>query len=462
MLEHPPTYRELLQENIELKRKISDLNTVVLELLVRVSELEKQLGKNSENSSKPPSTDGFKKKPQNNREKTGKKPGGQVGHEGRTLRLVSESEVSELHYLKVIGICKCGADLCSSGEVVGRERRQVWDIPDLRPFIREYQLERKKCSCGCIHKAACDWAFSVQYGANIQALTCYLQTMQLLPVARTQELLSDIFGFEQISEGVILESSEVCYDALSNWEISQKELLTVEPVLHTDETGCQMNGKREWMHVCSTESLTLYQHHAKRGKEAHQAHEILPFFKGILMHDRYSSYNGYDCTHSFCNAHLLRELKALIEAGQTWAKDMYALINQVHQGLYCAVSLENEYQVIIKQGLSDNPQPVRIHAKGKIKKTDSLLLLECFRDKKAEIFRFFHQKEAPFDNNLAERDIRMFKLKQKISGCFRTEKGAKIFCRVRSYISTLKKQGKNVWEKLCAIFNNPTCPVSTG
>ena len=286
--------------------------------------------------------------------------------------------------------------------------------------------------------------------------------MQLLPVARTQELLSDIFGFEQISEGVVLDSSEVCYDALSEWEVGQKELLRSASTLHSDETGSQVCGKRGWAHVCSTDSLTLYQYHAKRGKEAHEAHGILPFFKGILMHDRYSSYNGYDCEHSFCNAHLLRELKALIEEGQSWAKDMYALINQVHQGLHCAASLENEYQRILKQGLSDNPQPIRVKAKGKIKKTDSLLLLECFRDKRTEIFRFFTQKEAPFDNNLAERDIRMFKLKQKISGGFRTEKGAKIFCRVRSYISTLKKQGKNVWENLCAIFNNPTSPVSIG
>lgn len=460
MLEQLPTYAELLKENEELKSKISDLNIVVFDLLLRVQALEKQLGKNSENSSKPPSTDGFKKKIQNNREKTGKQTGGQVGHKGRTLRLVAESAVSELHYLAVSGICECGADVGLSGEVVGHERRQVWDIPDLRPFIREYQLERKKCSCGCVHKASCTLPFSIQYGANIQALSCYLQNMQLLPVARTQELLHDIFGFEQISEGVILESSEVCYDALSEWEDRQKELLKAAPVLHADETGSQVCGKRDWVHVCSTDSLTLYQHHSKRGKDAHEAHEILPFFKGILMHDRYSSYNGYDCQHSFCNAHLLRELKALIEAGQIWAKDMYALINQVHQGLHCPVSLENEYQSILKQGLSDNPQPIRIHATGKIKKTDSLLLLECFRDKKTEIFRFFHQKDAPFDNNQAERDIRMFKLKQKISGCFRTEKGAKIFCRVRSYISTLKKQGKNVWENLCSIFRNPTLKVS--
>lgn len=455
-----PTYEELEKENVELKAKVSDLSKVVIELLKRIEALEKQLGKNSENSSKPPSTDGFKKKIQNNRVKGEKKSGGQLGHKGYTLRLVSELEVSELKYLEVTGICECGADMRKTGKIIGKERRQIWDIPELKPFIVEYQLEKKECTCGSIHKAMCDIGYSIQYGSRISALSCYLQNMQLLPINRIQELLSDIFGFAQISAGVILESSERCYEALSDWETRQKELLKSAAVLHTDETGSQVNGKRDWAHVCSTDTLTLYQYHRKRGKEAHEAGGILPFFKGILMHDRYSSYNGYDCKHSFCNAHLLRELKGLIEAGQIWAKDMYALLNEAYQGLHCPTSLDNHYQNILRQGFKLNPTPERVNARGKIKKSDSLLLLECFRDKKPEVFRFFYEQDVPFDNNQAERDIRMFKLKQKISGCFRTEKGAKIFCRVRSFISTVKKQGKNVWGNLWLIFSSPNLSVN--
>ena len=241
---------------------------------------------------------------------------------------------------------------------------------------------------------------------------------------------------------------------MAEWEEGQKEQLKAAAVLHGDETGAQVAGKRGWAHVGSTLTLTLYQYHSKRGREAHQAHEILPFFTGNFMHDRYSSYNNYDCAHSYCNAHLLRELKALIEEGQNWAKDLYALLNETYKGLHCAVSLQNAYQNALTLAQMDNPLPERTHPTGKIKKSESRLLYECFRDHYDKIFRFFHQPGSPFDNNLAERDIRMFKLKQKISGCFRTEKGAKIFCRIRSYISTLKKQGKNVWLNLCTIFDN--------
>lgn len=444
----------------ELQAKNAELIHLVKELLLRISELEKQLGKNSGNSSKPPSTDVFKKKVQNNREKGTNKSGGQPGHKGHHLTLVDTSLVSELSYLPVLGSCDCGASLSESGEILGYERRQVWDIPELHPFIKEYQLEQKRCNCGKLHKSSCGYGYSIQYGSRIRALSCYLQNEQLLPIERTQSVLSDIFGFSQVSEGLILDSSWVCYQGLSDWEEQQKKALQDSEVLHVDETGFRVNGKRAWGHVCATDKLTLYQYSPKRGKEAHEVHDILPFFSGLMVHDRYSSYNNYDCQHSFCNAHLLRELKSLIEDGQIWAIKMYALVNETYKGFHCAISLETHYQAIIAQGLLDNPIPKRINPKGKIKKTASLNLLECFRDHKTEIFRFFHQENAPFDNNLAERDLRMFKLKEKISTSFRTEKGAKIFCRVRSYISTLKKQGKTVWEYLCLFFDNKCIQIT--
>jgi len=446
------TYSEVLLENEALYKENQTLKELVVRLSERVGELEKQAGKTSANSSKPPSTDGFKKKIQNNRELSGKKSGGQKGHKGHTLKLAPLEDVSKVTYLAVKGKCDCGLDLSISGKVLGYECRQVWNIPELKPYIEEFHIEKKKCICGCEHKAACELPYSIQYGSNVRALSCYLQNEQFLPVARTQSLMADIFGFEQLSEGVILASSETCYTRLEDWESEQKVALQSAAVMHVDETGFEVNGDRHWGHVCCTEHITLYQHHEKRGKEAHKAHGIVPNFRGLLVHDRYSSYNSYECNHSLCNPHLLRDLKSLIEDGHAWATEMYSLINRINKGAYCPVLLEITYATILEQGFSVNPMPVRTKAKGKIKKTASLNLLECYRDKKTEILRFYYEKNAPFDNNQAERDLRMFKLKQKISGTFRTLKGAKIFCSVRSFISTLKKQDKNVWQNLSALF----------
>lgn len=443
------TYEELVLENTELQ-------LLVTELLGRVVLLEKQLGMTSSNSSKPPSSNGFKKVVQNNREVGKRSSGGQKGHKGHTLKLAEGKEISETHYLAVSGSCSCGTDLSVNGTVISFERRQEWKIPDLSPFITEYQVEKKSCCCGKVHKAACPIAYNIQYGSNVHAASVYFQHRQYIPVARAQEILSDLFGFRQISEGVILAGSEIAYSRLSDWEAEQIRLLQQAAVLHTDETGMEVEGTRQWAHVCSTSERTLYQYHASRGKEAHVSHDILPSFLGVLVHDRYGSYSSYPCQHSLCNAHLLRELKSLIEDKQAWATQMYALINEIYQGLHCNTSLEIAYQKIMEIGFADNPAPKRVNAKGKIAKTASLNLLECFRDRKKDILRFFYQENVPFDNNLAERDLRMFKLKQKISGTFRTIKGAKYFCRITSFISTLKKQQRNVWENLCALFNNPT------
>ncbi len=443
------TYEELVLEN-------STLKTLVTELSTRISILEKQLGKSSENSSKPPSSNGFKKVVQNNRSSTTRKSGGQKGHKGETLKFAEADSVNTITYLPVGGCCDCGRDLSCCGSVLGYERRQLWEIPTLCPLISEYHVEKKQCDCGKSHKAACEIAWSIQYGSSVYAAACYFQNRQYIPVGRTQEILRDLFGFSQISEGVVLAGSAIGYGRLSDWESAQISLLQQSAVMHTDETGMEVEGSRQWAHVCSTPERTLYQYHAKRGREAHVAHHILPVFSGVLVHDRYGSYSSYDCSHSLCNAHLLRELKSLIEDTQLWAKQMYALLNEIYQGLHCSHSLDKAWEKIMEIGFAANPPPIRTKVKGKIAKTDSLNLLECFRDRKMDILRFFYQQNVPFDNNLAERDLRMFKLKQKISGTFRTIKGAQYFCRITSFISTLKKQGRNVWQELCSLFQNHT------
>lgn len=451
-----PTYEDLLAEILALKAVILAQSSLITEQSLRLSELEKRLNKTSANSSQPSSSNGFKKVVQNNREKGVKKSGGQPAHEGSTLLFADISSVAEFVPLSVEGVCVCGLDLSVSGELLPVERRQVWDLPVLLPHITEYQLERKRCSCGLLHKAVCKSApHSIQYGSRVKAFCTYGTVHQLLPLARMKEFLGDIFGFPQLSEGVILDSNTLCYERLSDWETSQVEALRDSKVLHVDETGFEVEGKRQWGHVSSTPLLTLYQYHPKRGKEAHEANGILPSYKGLLVHDRYSSYTSYDCTHSLCNAHLLRNLKSVREDGQQWAAQMYVLLNEAHQKKIAVSALETRYKEILETGFEANPIPEKTGNKGKTAQTESLNLLQCFRENQADILRFFYQEDAPFDNNLAERDLRMFKLKQKVSGTFRTSVGAKIFCRIRSLISTLRKQGRNVWENLCDICSTP-------
>ena len=447
MMKEKITYEELIVENQLLRKSIA-------ELILRVEELEKQKGKTSANSSKPPSTDGYKKVIQNNREKTEKKSGGQPNHKGNYLKYAEGEDIDELVYVGVSGECVCGVDLSTIVEGIEYERRQVFEIPRLRPYVTEYQVERKRCSCGKLHKAVCEVAASaVQYGSNVSAAASYFQNRQLLPIKRTQEIMSDLFGFGQISEDFICNSSSIAYNRLEDWEEIQVVSLQNSAILHVDETGLKVGGERIWGHVGSNKEITLYQHHAKRGKLAHEAHRILDKFKGVLVHDRYSSYNSYTCSHSLCNAHLLRELKSLIEDGQQWAKMMYELLNQAHKGIISADDLEKNYQEALDVGFKDNPLPDNIpKKKGKIKKTAAQNLLDCFKTRKEDILRFYYQQDVPFDNNLAERDLRMFKLKQKINGTFRTENGAKYFCRIASFIATLKKQGQNVWDNLCVLY----------
>jgi transposase len=442
----------------EQASKLEELSVVISRLTERIAELEKQAGKTSANSSKPPSTDGFKKVIQNNREKTERKAGGQKGHKGHTLKYAEGDAVSERIYLPVIGACECGLDLSVSGKALRYERRQIIELPPLQAVITEYQVEQKRCVCGKVHRAACILPHAIQYGSSVQAAASYFQNRQLIPVERTQEILSDLFGLSNVSSGTVLAASSVGFGRLADWEAEQIAFLQTAPVVHVDETGMHINGKREWGHVCSTTEITLYQQHAKRGKDAHVDHLIIPNYAGVLVHDRYSTYNAYPCAHALCNAHLFRDLKGVISdktPASLWAVAMYALINEVHQDKHTAESLEQAYSDILAAGFETNPQPIRTPGKrGKVAKSDSLNLIECYRDRKDDILRFFYDKTVPFDNNLAERDLRMFKLKQKISGCFRTETGAKNFCRNASFIATLKKQGQNVWKALCKLYQN--------
>lgn len=457
----PDGYILIRKEEYEYMRK-----TIAI-LLARVKELEGMLGKDSRNSHKPPSSDGYKKEIKNNREKSDRNQGAQPGHEGKTLELVAHADKIVHH--RVQGQCSCGKQLAGF-PVQEIQRRQVFDLPQKLMEVTEHRIEVKQCMCGKIHKAACSIEGITQYGKRIKSFAVYMNQYQFIPYDRLQEMLGDCFGM-RISDGVLEQSNRVCYQELEQTERDIKTCIVKSDVMHNDETGMRCNGKTQWIHSSSTQDYTHYSIQEKRGKEGIDTVGILNAYQGISVHDRWASYNQYDCTHALCNAHLLRELKYVKEEmGRDWAEQMIILLvmantlkkeDKLEEG--AVRYIEKRFLKITRQGLREEPaMSIRKKKKrGRIAKTKSLNLLEAFIDRREDILRFLHNKDVPFDNNLAERDLRMVKLKQKISGCFRTLHGAEVFCRIRSYISTARKQGYCVLEAIeKALVGKPVtlCP----
>jgi transposase len=428
-----------------LVNTVKDLQQEVINLRGRVKELEGMLSKTSNNSHKPPSSDGYQKGIKNNRGKSDRKQGAQPGHEGKTLESVASPDYVMVH--KVIGKCECGKEL-EQLPLKGLYRRQVFDIPEKLIEVTEHQIETKQCVCGKIHEAACEVKGVTQYGVRIKALAVYLNQYQMVPYERVQELISDCFGVS-ISDWVLDNSNQNCYTELEHTEEMVKNALIKSEVIHNDETGLRCNKKLQWVHVSSTNTYTHFSIQEKRGSAGMNAIGILPEFKGISVHDRFSSYDKYSCGHSFCNAHLLRELKYVHEElDKNWASEMSGVMVEANElkkqdGLNETTiqEIETKYSDVLNAGLEEEWYvPIQNGKRGRKAKPKSRLLFEAFRDNRTEILRFIHNTDVPFDNNLAERDIRMVKLKQKISGCFRTAHGAIVFCRIRSYISTVRKQ----------------------
>lgn len=423
---------------------------------VRIKELEGMVNKNSCNSHKPPGSDGYKKKIKNNREPSGRKAGGQPGHEGKTLQMTENPDYVIAH---TVECCKhCGVDL-KNVKAKKYYRKQVHDLPPIKIEVTEHREEVKQCHvCGKETIADSGIPASVQYGERIKSMGVYLNQYQMLPFERTRETMEDLFEC-CLSAEVVQQSNKLCYENLEEKvEEEIKGSIIAGAVMHNDETGIRCEGKTQWIHVSSTQQNTYYAIDEKRGKEAMDRINILPLFWGTSVHDRWASYEKYDqCDHAYCNAHSLRDIKFVAEELQKpWAAQMqttllkaYGLSKQQKINQAEITAIEKKYAAIVKKGIKQEPLPAAaVHKRGRKAKGKSLTLLECFRDKKKEYLRFLYEKTIPFDNNLAERDLRMVKLKQKISGCFRTRKGAEMFCRIRSYISTIKKQGGNIWEAL--------------
>jgi transposase len=446
----------LRAENQQKDERIASLEHQMEFLMHRVQELEGRLKKDSHNSHLPPSSDRFARQPKSLRKKSDKPSGGQQGHPGHQLIKVATPDQIVVHTPDVC--CACQHDL--RVEPVWRcTRRQVFDVPVPRLMVTEHQAQSKCCPrCRAITQASFPEQVTapVQYGPAIQAMAVALSQAHLLPDERVCQVLAEMVGV-CISVGSLHSWIMRCADHLIPVEHAIKAALQQVGVLHQDETGLYVGGKRHWMHVCATASLTHYGWHAKRGREAMETIGIAPLFKGISVHDGWDSYQGYPCAHALCNVHHLRELTWIEETfTQDWASqlkavllDMKAATDQARQAGEPQVdatlrhSLVQRYETLLTQAEQTLPPdpPPKAGKRGRRKRHPARCLWDRLHTYQHQVLAFLHHLCVPFDNSQAERDIRMVKVQQKVSGCFRSPTGADAFCRIRGYISTMRKQG---------------------
>ena len=452
--------RLLREENTELKRLLQ--------------EALAKLNKNSSNSSKPPSTDIVRTK--SLRISTGQKAGGQKGHRGTTLQLSETPDKIVFH--RALECSDCGKDISAAGSL-RFERRQVYDIPPVKMQVCEHRSEIKCCPyCQKENKGVfpAEVSHCTQYGTNLKQFAVYLTQYQLLPLGRSAQLIEDITG-HKLSAATLVNVNEQCSEQLSGFIEVLKDNLQKAPVVHSDETGFYYEGKRNWLHVATTEYLTYYYTHEKRGRAAMDKMGILPDYKGTVMHDYWKSYLDYRCKHALCNVHHLRDLAFCHEQEKSqWAANMIALLlemkgitdNSKEEGLQSLdeqqqQQLTAKYDLLVKEGYLQHPLPEKQPGKrGAVKKSKTQNLLERFKNHREDIIRFIRDFRVPFGNNLAEQAVRMMKVKQKISGCFRSKEGASSFAAIRSYIDTMRKNGFSIMDAIGqAIAGNPILSIQT-
>lgn len=458
-----PTRQEIHEAYIEGEAAVVALFERTLgALAARVQALEDQTAKNSRNSSKPPSSDGLKKpRTRSLRKKSGKQSGGQPGHKGHTLEMAADPQHTEVHTVDTCAHCHA-----SLTDIAARdhEKRQVFDLPEVTLAVTEHQAEIKTCPhCGAHNRATFPDGVTepVQYGPRIKAHAVYFNQQHHIPLARTQEIFRDVFKCEP-SEALFIKASELLADQVVAVNAAVKAyLIATETPIQCDETGLRVNGQLQWVHVTSTAEATYLDVHAKRGKAALDSIGILPERHGTIVHDGYTSYAQYpDAEHARCNAHHLRELTFIHEQyDQAWAAKLGDLLVEIKNAVSEAqergqtvlleaqrVDFDTRYDQLLTEGLAANPPPPAPTEKkrGRKKQSKAKNLLDRLQRYKSEVLAFMYDFKVPFDNNLAERDLRMVKLKQKVSGCFRTQTGAQTFCQIRSYISTVRKSGQQV------------------
>ncbi len=453
------------------------LLAVIVALATRVQTLEDQLAKNSGNSGKPPTSDGLKKKSKNRslRERSGKKSGGQPGHPGHKLELVAEPDEVIVHPVEQCAGCQAAL----GGEAVSEvARRQVFELPPLRLVVTEHQAEIKQCThCGTLTQAdfPAEVGHTTQYGPDFRALLSYLSQGQYLPLERISDLCEALFG-QRVADGTTVLANEAIATAVEPVNrLAQQHLIDTPETVHFDESGLRVDKKLNWVHVASTDRVTVYHLDTKRGRAAIDRAGILPQRTGVCQHDDWAPYYHYtDASHAGCNAHYLRELLFLEERyPQPWQAPLRHLLLEIkaavvtarEQGLTALsppqlADFAARYDQLVAQGLQLNPTPDKPPGqRGKVKQSPPKNLLDRLQGRRSAVLAFMYDFKVPFDNNQAERDIRMVKLKQKVSGCFRTEQGARTFCLIRGYLSTARKNGVGALDALrMALHGSPFVP----
>lgn len=468
-------YQQGEEAVVGLVRRLTDNFKV---LAARMQALEDRIAKNSSNSGKPPSSDGLNKpSPKSLRKRHGRKSGGQAGHAGHTLKTVEHPDREEVHRVSRCHYCQRSLEAV---EASGIEKRQVFDLPKVHIEVTEHKAEIKCCPyCGEISKSDFPEGVTqpVQYGPEIKAQAVYFNQYQLLPLERTGEVFEELYG-QALSEGTILEACQEVAEQVEPGNAAIKKHLTEkEEVVHFDETGGRVEGKLQWLHSASTALLTYYAMHARRGKPAMDAIGILSDLKGRAIHDGWKSYFKYPVLHGLCNAHHLRRLKFLEERyPQAWVTKLADLLTEMKAAVDTArqasltcltpqqlTDLDQRYDRVVEQGLQANAPPEQPEdqpkKRGRIKQSLAKNLLDEFQGHKEFVLAFIYDFKVPFDNNQAERDIRMMKVKQKVSGCFRSKAGAYLFCQIRGYISTARKNKQRTLDVLrLALAGTPYLP----
>ena len=447
-----------MRERPDLSKLSSDeKDAIIVTLLERIEELERRLGLNSTNSGKPPASDGLKKpsRIRNQRERTGRQSGGQRGHEGTTLRQVATPDKVIEHF--PASCAGCGSALHRE-QVTGHHKRQVFDLPQPIVEVTEHRAHNCWCpECGTETQATfpADVTAATQYGATVGALVVYLQAWQLIPEDRLAELMRDVFGVEVATATIAARGQRKAQEFAGLAEQIEQHVKD-GAVKHVDETGYRIAGRLQWLHVASTWLLTCYRTASKRGA-------MWTEMRGLIVHDFWRPYlTIVGVLHALCNAHHLRELKALMEIEkEPWARAMHRFLQQachaanlarVHQrGLrpQFLAWLSARYDRILAQGAAFHEslpplsigQPIR---RGRVRRRTGHNLLLRLREHKDATLRFLYDPTVPFTNNQAERDLRMMKVRQKISGGFRSESGAQTFATLRTVLSTARKQGWNI------------------
>ena len=462
---------------VEVEELIASLRAEIAALRAEVADLRRQLGRDSSNSSQPPSSDGLRKKPRiggSLRGRSGKTSGGQTGHKGGTLRRVADPD-------HVVGRAACACGHCGSpleaGSAIGVEKRQVFDLPERPLRVTEHQAAIYRCAhCRGVTKAVFPEGVvsPAQYGERIKAAAIYLNVQQLIPEDRTAQALSDLFGAP-----LICPASLVAWVAKKGQELRQVyqaigERVAEAKVRHLDETGFlsvseahrEIAGKLQWLHTTSSLAFTFYRADEKRGAIPRDLRG------GVVVHDHFLPYRRLDAVdHAFCNAHILRELQCLIEFDEEpWAELMRDMLRAANKAVHEAraagskalapevvAAFVERYWAAVRLGLAFHRelpglQP-KANASGRTKQRPGHNLLERLKTFKTETLRFLTDFDVPFTNNLAEQDLRMMKVKMKISGSFRTLDGAQTFARLRSVVSTARKQGANILKTLAARQN---------